>query len=278
MKIVYSIAKMKKTILYLVVLSAVAVAVSSCGAAKRLGYLQDMVPDVTYDMPLQPEAIIAKGDRMNITVYCSTPALAAPFNLSTGVSTVDPVSSNIGTEIVSAADNSYEVDNSGQINFPVFGKITVEGRTLTWLKEYLESELTSRKYIKDPVVTVGFSNFKYTIIGEISSGVHYEPSGKINIIDALANAGEPGESAVRNDIRVVRTVDGQRRMYSIDLTSKDCFYSPVFFLQQNDLIYVKPRADKHDDKVNNTISTSTTIFTAITTLVNTFLWYKLYVQ
>ena len=267
---------MKNTILHIIALSALAAALSSCGTAKRLGYLQDMVPDVTYDMPLQPEAIIAKGDRMNITVYCSTPALAAPFNLSTGVSTVDPATASIGTEIVSTADNSYEVDNSGQINFPVLGKISVEGQTLTWLKEYLQDELIARKYIKDPVVTVGFVNFKYTIIGEIASGVYYEPSGKINIIDALAKAGEPGESGIRNDIRVVRTVDGLRRMYSIDLTSKNCFYSPVFFLQQNDLVYVRPRNDKHDEKVNNTIGTVTTITTLVATLLNTFLWYKVY--
>ena len=269
---------MKKTILYLSALCVLAASVSSCGAAKRLGYLQDMETDVAYDMPLQPEAIIAKGDKMSITVYCSTPALAAPFNLSTGISTVDPATSNIGTEIVAAADNSYEVDNSGQINFPVLGKISVEGKTLSWLKEYLEEELISRKYIKDPVVTVGFTNFRYTIIGEVSSGVHYEPSGKINIIDALANAGEPNESALRNDIRVVRTVDGQRKMYSIDLTSKDCFYSPVFYLQQNDLVYVKPRKDKHDAKVNNTISVVTTVTSLLATLLNTFLWFRVYTR
>ena len=256
---------------------SVAAILSSCSAAKHISYLQDMVPDVTYNMPLQPEAIIAKGDRLKISVYCSTPALAAPFNLSKGSSAVDPVSSTVSGQST-AADNSYEVDNAGLIDFPVFGEIAVEGKTLGYLKEYLENELISRKYIKDPEVTVEFANFTYTLIGEISSGVHYVPDGKINIFDALAEAGEPTEYALLNEVCVIRTVDGNRRMYTIDLTSKDCYFSPVFFLQQNDMVYVKPRQGKQDVVVKDHASFITSLASIIVSCLNLFLWYQIYTR
>ena len=270
---------MKKNLISLMAIAAAVSLVSSCAAYKRLGYLQDMTPDVSYDMPLQPEATIAKGDKINITVYCSTPALAVPFNLSTGVSAVDPVTSSISTDIgpESPAGNSYEVDNGGDITFPVFGKIHVEGQTLVWLKSYLESELIDRKFIKDPVVTAEFTNFKYTLIGEIDSGVHYVPTGKINIFDALADAGEPYETGLRNEVCVIRTVDGKRRMYTIDLTSKDCYYSPVFFLQQNDMVYVKPMKNKHDATITQRLNVVSTSASLLTSLLNTFLWFRFYV-
>ena len=247
---------------------------SSCGAQKRLGYLQDMTTDVTYDMPLQPDAIIAKGDKLSISVYCSTPDLAAPFNLSTGMLSSG---SSASAEAV-GENNSYEVDKSGNIEFPILGKIHVEGRTLNYLSENIQNELISRRYMKDPVVKAEFSNFKYTLIGEISSGVHYVPDGKINIFEALAQAGEPNESALRTDVAVIRTVDGTRRMYTIDLTTKDCFYSPVFYLQQNDMVYLKPRKNKYDTRINDVKSTVQTIMQTVSSLLNTILWYTIYTR
>lgn len=270
---------MLKKSIYLVVFAAVMVLMTSCGAYKRLGYFQDMSPDVAYDMPQQPEAIIAKGDQLNISVYCSTPALAAPFNLATGVSAVDPSAVTAGADAVAKASESgsnYEVDGAGDINFPVFGKIHVEGETLKWLKEHIEGLLIERKFIKDPVVITEFTNFKYTLVGEIASGVHYVPSGKINIFDAIAEAGEPLETGMRNEVCVIRTVDGKRRMYTIDLTSKDCFYSPVYYLQQNDMVYVKPLKGKHDAIISQNLNVVSSATSLVTSLVNTFLWFKVY--
>lgn len=271
---------MREKLLHIAAFAFAAVLVTSCGSYKRLGYLQDMKPGVDYEMPAQPDAIIAKGDKISISVYCSTPALAAPFNIVTGVAAVDPVSSVAsGTaEVKDAATtgNEYLVSTSGDIIFPVFGSIHVEGQTLDWVKEYLETQLVEKKYIKDPVVTVGFTNFKYTLIGEVQSGVHFVPDGRINIFDAFAEAGEPLETGMRKEVCVIRTVDGKRKLYTIDLTSKDCFYSPVYYLQQNDMVYVKPLKNKHDAVVTQRLDDVKTASSVLSTIINTFLWFRIY--
>ena len=272
---------MKKAMILL--FAALAMLASSCGSYKRLAYLQDMEPGIDYSMPLQPDAIIAKGDRLSINVVCSTPELAAPFNILNGTAMAtaqitgngfNSQNNQLSTEGGTNAESNegYEVDNKGDLTFPVLGKIHVEGMTLKQVKERIESQIVSRRYIKDPIVVVKFTNFKFTILGEGSPGIYSVPDGRINIFDALAMSGDVSQDAVRRDIRVVRTVDGKRRMYNIDLTTKDCYYSPVFFIQQNDMIYIMPKNAKFDSTVNNRFTIFNSIITGLSTIVNALIW------
>ena len=269
------------------ILAAAVLALSSCGTYKRIAYIQDMVPDVTYSMPAKPDAKIAKNDKLSITVTCSTPALAAPFNLPMGEQPVDATTSAVvggntytgnsvatGSRTVGSENQTgYEVDRNGDINFPIIGKMHVEGLTLKDVKEQVEAAL-SPKYMKDPVVFVSFVNFQITMLGEIGAGNYLIPSGSMNMFEALAMAGDVNYDAVRNEIWVIRTNEGKRRLYTIDLQTKDCYYSPVFFLQQNDMIYVKPRNTKFDNPVNNRLSVISTIFSGIGAAVNGFILYR----
>lgn len=267
-------------------LVAMTLAATSCGTYKRLGYLQDMDPGVSYSMPQQPDARIAKGDKMAIIVACSTPDLALPFNILNGVSPIDPVTGdNSTTEGITATGMQpsnmpagYEVDANGDINFPVLGKVHAEGLTLSELKTYLEAQIVEKRYIKDPVVVATFTNFKFTILGEGGVGVYSSPDGKVNMFDALAMSGDLTDDAVRNDIWVVRTVDGKRQLYTVDLKTKDCYYSPAFFIQQNDMIYVKPRNKKFDQTVNNRWTVLNSLVGVLGTALNGWIWLRYMMQ
>jgi len=247
---------------------------TSCGTYKRLGYLQDMEQDITYSMPLQPDAIIAKGDRLSIQIVCGTPELAAPFNILNGASVSSAIIEDKSTDAKNTTETNegYEVDKNGDILFPVLGRMHIEGMTLKQVKEKIESQIVSRRYIKDPVAVIRFTNFSFTIIGEGGTGVYQVPDGRVNIFDALAMSGDLTEDAVRDDIWVVRTVDGKRRLHTINLKTKDCYYSPAFFIQQNDMIYIKPKDSKFDFTTNNRISILNTVISAVSAAINAVIW------
>lgn len=240
---------MKKSLVF--ALFCVMLLASSCGAYKRMGYLQDMEPGQTYEVTRYPDPHIYINDKIRIVVTSSTPELAAPFNMVSGAITYDPVSgdTNLSTDVKS--EEGYTVDTDGNINFPVLGKIHVDGISPQQLKDLIEGELISRAYINDPIVNVDFINFQITTLGELGASNRLIPSGEINIIQALAEAGDVTENAQRDDIWVVRTLGGTREVFSINLKSRSLYDSPAFWLQQNDLIYVKPRDTTRDAAVNN---------------------------
>lgn len=255
----------------ILILLSLALMATSCGTYKRLGLLQDMEQDITYSMPLQPDAIIAKGDKLSIQIVCGTMELAKPFNIMNGTS----VSSGVIEEADKSSDfvnEGYEVDKNGDIIFPVLGRMHIEGMTLKQVKERIESQIISRRYIKDPVAVIRFTNFSFTIIGEGTNNIYHVPDGRVNIFDAIAMAGGLSEDAVRDDIWVVRTVDGKRRLYTINLKTKDCYYSPAFFIQQNDMIYIKPKDTKFDKVVSNRMTVLSTTISAIGTAINAIIW------
>lgn len=263
-------------------LLALALVASSCGTYKRLAYLQDMEPGIAYSMPQQPEARIAKGDKIAIIVACSTPDLAIPFNILSGVAPIDPVtgasSATVGTSSIGMQTTEmpagYEVDANGDINFPVLGRIHAEGLTLSELKGYIEEQIMAKRFIKDPVVVARFTNFRFTILGEGGKGVYSSADGKVNMFDAMAMSGDLTDDAVRTDIWVIRTVDGKRQLYTIDLKTKDCYYSPAFFIQQNDMIYVKPKNTMFDTAVNNRWTVLNSILGVLGTSINAWIWLQ----
>jgi polysaccharide export outer membrane protein len=117
----------------------------------------------------------------------------------------------------------------------------VEGKTINQVKKEMAAEIIRRGYIKEPVIKIELENFTVTVVGETATSVMAVDGGSINILQVIASSGGTEEKAKIPDIMVVRTENGQRMAYTINLQSKDLFDSPVFWLQQNDLVYVKPR-------------------------------------
>lgn len=258
---------------FLLALAAAALLLGSCSSYKKLTYLQDMETLVNYEVAEQPDVRISVNDKLSIFVTCQEPALAAPFNLQSGTFSVDPNTGEATSSVSSESSKGYLVDKDGCINFPVLGLIPAAGYTLNEFRELLTGLITDTKYVKEPIVIVEFMNFQFTVLGEASPGNYNVPNGHINILEAIAMAGDLSTAAKRDDVWVIRTQNGVRTVYSMDMRSKSLYDSPAFHLQQNDVIYIKPQKSKRDSDaqwvssiwsaVTGTLSLASSLFIAL---------------
>ena len=137
---------------------------------------------------------------------------------------------------------SYLVDKDGNINFPILGKVHVEGMTRNKLADYLTQQIS--KDVKNPVVYVSFRNYKVTILGEVRNpGTYTMDSEKVTILQALGRAGDLNLTALR-EVVLLREVNGQLTHTTIDLKNSDVLNSPYYYLQQNDVLYIPPSATR----------------------------------
>ena len=230
---------------YLILAAIVAAAFSlfSCKSStyKKINYLQDVSGDTTMTMAATKGIVIQHKDQLSIVVSSRTPALAAEFNL--------PVASyQAGTELYMEGSSmqrllGYVVDNDGRINFPVLGMIEAAGKTRWELQNFIRDEIIAGGYIKDPIVTVEFLNFKISVLGEVNSPGTFTIAGdKITIFGALALARDLTIYGRRDRIQIIRENGDARNIYMVDLRDSDIFNSPAYYLQQNDMIYVEPNS------------------------------------
>ncbi len=227
----------------------VLVLLSSC-ASKQKSYLilQGMEEGQKYPVEKKHEAIIQYDDRLSIKVSCKNPELAIPFNV-TGQSIQVDANGNPVVSSMSATTKSqgYRVDSDGYIDFPILGKLYVQGMTLNQAIDLIRTRIIESNYIKDPLVFIEFLNFKYTVMGAVGSNGTFSVDGdRITILEAIAKTGELSSRANIKHVSVIREVGGERQVYYVDLRTKDIFDSPCYFLQQNDIVYVEPRYKKKD--------------------------------
>ena len=215
---------------------------ASCSAQKRVWYLQDV-------QPASPEQIVQNGeirikplDRLIVVVNSKDPELAVPFNSSTAMSSLS--GSTTSTNSIESLQ-TRTVDEQGCIVMPILGTIHCEGLTRNELARLIADKIVEGGYINDPSVNVQFSDMKFSVIGEVAHPGSFEiDRDRISILDALAMAGDMTVYGMRNEVIVAREADGKRTIEVLDLTSKDVFSSPAFYLQQNDVVYVKPNKYK----------------------------------
>lgn len=140
--------------------------------------------------------------------------------------------------------DGYLVDKSGDINFPVIGKIRLLGLTKEAATDTIENIL-NREYVKDPTVNIRFLNFKITLVGEVN-----RPSTvtilteKVNIMQAISLAGDLTVIGKRENVLIIREKDGERKLIRVDLNDKALLTSPNYYLQQNDIVYIEPDSYK----------------------------------
>lgn len=208
--------------------------------------------------PLYDARILPK-DLLTITVTATDPEAVQSFNLTvpsrtTGLSTYSQPQLQ-----------PYLVDNSGQINFPVLGMITLSGLT----KREAELKITDLlgKYLKEPpVVTVSFVNYKISVLGEVARPNTFTISNeKVNIFEALAMAGDMTIWGRRDNVKIIREdAQGNQRVILMDLNDRNLIYSPYYYLQQNDVVYVEPNKTKAR---NSEIGSATGIWLSATSVV-----------
>ena len=173
-----------------------------------------------------------------------------------------------------AKDNAklldYLVDNEGNIDYPVLGKLHVAGLTTRECEALIRKEL--QQYLNEvPNVTVRTSNYKISVLGEVKSpGTYTVSDERINIFQALALAGDMTVFSVRDDVQLLREDSlGNRRVLHLDLTSADIALSPDYYLQQNDIVYVKPtKAKVHSNTFSNNSSTWVSLMSLAATIAS----------
>ena len=217
--------------------------VASCTSYKNVPYLQnpEAVNDFEETLPLYDAKIMPK-DLLSITVNTTDPKAATPFNL-TVQTPINAALTNISTT-TQPTMQQYLVNNKGEIDFPVIGRLEVGGLTKNEAEDLIRERL--KPYLKEsPIVTVRMANYKISVLGEVARpGSFTIGNEKVNVLEALAMAGDMTVYGVRSEVAVTREVDGVRTIEYLDLTSTDIFNSPAFYLQQNDVVYVKPNKYK----------------------------------
>lgn len=227
--------KMKK-LKFLVIVCCLALA--SCKTYKNINYIQDVQVNSTESIVENQGIRIQPKDMLSIVVSSKTPELAMAFNLPV-------VSYQAGSEVVSGAGTTrllgYVVDNDGNIDFPLLGKIQVAGLTRWQLQELIKQQIVNAGLMKELVVTVEFMNFKVSIMGEVNAPGSYTINGdKVTILEALSMAKDLTIFGKRDGVYVIREENGKRTTYNVDLRSVDLFNSPAYYLRQNDVVYVEP--------------------------------------
>ncbi len=241
----------------------------SC-APTNIAYFQDLDPGVSVTQITNAVDItMSPGDKISIIVNSKDPLLADLFNLPI-------VSRQIGQKTVltsyTQGISGYTVDHDGNIEFPVLGSIHIEGMTRKEVEEFIKNELVSNNLIKDPVITVEFMNFTIAVLGEVKNPGRYNiDKDQVTVLDALGLAGDLTIFGKRENIMVLREVDGQQHVYGINLCSAEQVYSsPAFYLQQNDIVYVEPNPRKtRDSTINGNAIFSTSFWISIATLITT---------
>ena len=220
----------------------------SCSTPAYYSYLRDMEYETPYLAQPAPELRLQVEDRVTIQVFSTDAELAEPFNAS--IETID----GSGQQTTSS---SYVVDKNGNIDFPVLGTLHIEGKTLNQLKEDISADIIRLGYIREPIVKVEMENFNITVIGQMGQSILPVEGNSINILQVLARTNGANEYTNLQDVMVIRTEEGERIAYSVNLQSKSLFDSPVFYLQQNDVVYVKPRGLRP----STTLTAITSVFT-----------------
>ena len=245
---------------------------NSCLTPKKVVYVEDMEVDKNYQVLTQPVLKIQKNDRLSIAVSVKDLELAAPFNQMAGGYQVtekgEVHTRNVGT----TNQTGYLVDQQGNIDFPVLGTISVEGMTLEGLKGYLVGQLEGKGLLQNPIVKIELLNLKINMMGAINNiGVLEVPDAKITLLEAISKAGGLKPSASPSEITVIREENGERKMIQTDITQYDIFNSPAYHLQQNDIVYVKPKVGEVTTREQNNrffLSTGLSLITMVFTFLN----------
>lgn len=223
------------------------------------------MPVIDYTTKIEPE------NNLVITVKSEIPEASAMFNLPY-LNPASPGSTDIST---TPQLQTYEVDNKGDIDFPRLGTIHVAGMTTYELKDYLTKRIS--EYVKDPIVTVNMQGYRIVVMGEVNAPQTIVTSAdRFSVLDALAQAGDLSDYALRDNILVLRrTADNQIEYHRINLYDSDITQSPYFWLKNNDVVMVSPNKIKEDNSKYNqnnayklsVISTITGISSSIIALI-----------
>lgn len=241
---------------------------TGCSSYQKSLYLQnDAVINQSTQGQLYDFRIMPK-DLLTIVVSTTDPAASAPFYRKLGQDKNNGGNSTMGMQNTNLL--GYLVDNNGEIDFPVLGKIQVTGLTTRECEALLREKL--KPYLKEnPLVTVTSSNYKFSVLGEVNApGTYTVQDEKVTIFEAIAQAGDMTLFSIRDDVQLLREdSEGRRQVIHLNLNDANITQSPYFYLQQNDVIYVKPtKAKVRTNTFNSNASMWITILSVLTSVTS----------
>jgi polysaccharide export outer membrane protein len=246
---------------------------TSCIPTKDLIYLQDKSNGETVNQSV--EAISQKpyrlqlSDVLNVTIKSRDPELTSIYNATT------QANGNVNEQTIYM--NGYHVDDHGKIRLPILGEINVLGRTPEEVREIVEKRLLDEQFTPEAgiFVTVKLAGFRYVANGEVgTTGTKILFQEKVNILEAIANAGDINITGDRKDVIVMRRFPHGTETFHIDLTDANAMKSPVYHLQPNDYIYVKPLKQKTWGTGKTGIESLSTFITLLSVTTTVFLLLK----
>ena len=228
---------------------------SSCASKKDVVYFQNAG---------QFETIVGKNDFTPkfkvddlVSIHVSTldNEASVPFNLFRGAS-----EGGITPEQV-----DYLIDKEGEIDFPVIGKIKIAGLSPQETRELLVDRLS--EYLKDPIINIRLRNFTVTVLGEVNKpGTYPIDSERVTILEAIGLAGDLTIKGQRENVMVIRDFDGTKVYTRINLLAKEAFNSPVYYLTQNDVVYIEPNQSAvQSSQLDNRATILVSIFSVLIT-------------
>jgi len=235
---------------------------SSCASKKEVVYFQNTG---SFETLVDKNSFTPKfkvDDLVSIHVSTLNAEASAPFNLFRGA-----VEGGIRPEQV-----DYLIDKEGEIDFPVIGKLKISGLSAEEVRSLLREKLS--EYLKDPIINIRLKNFSVTILGEVNRPGTYPVNGeRITILEALGLAGDLTVKGVRENVMVIRDFDGTKVYTRVDLTKKETMSSPVYYLTQNDVVYVEPNqsaitASSLDNRATIAVSILSVIITSTVILLS----------
>lgn len=242
----------------------------SCKPQKDLNYMQDVEQQATQIAYTMEKNTLQPNDQLVITIMAKDMDVVKPFNqnYSSGQTLQNAqLSGNLSNVSQTATGPTYVVDSQGFIDFPILGKLDTNGQTIETFKEELQNKLA--RYIKNPTVGVKLNNFKVSVMGEVNRpGLYVLADGKGTIMEALSMAGDLSIYGIRDQIMLIRSVDGQMEKVKLDITKSDFINSPYYTLKQGDVIYVP--ANKTKQKTSR-LDPNTGIYISVASIVVTIL-------
>ncbi|APA65508.1 polysaccharide biosynthesis/export family protein [Maribacter sp. 1_2014MBL_MicDiv] len=252
---------LKPKINHYLLLFIIGVFFTSCASKQDVVYFQDAQEYETIISDNSHVNTFKIDDVISINVSTLDSEASLPFNVFKGV-----MANGSRPEQL-----DYIIDKNGNIDFPVLGEIKIVGLTPEETKNLLKEKL--QPYLKDPIINIRLVNFTVTVLGNVNSPGTYPVNGEqITVLEAIGLANDLNIKGMRKNVLVIRDFNGTKVYTRIDLTTKEALNSPVYYLTQNDVVYVEPnnsaiKTSSLDNRASIAISVASLLITTALILV-----------
>jgi len=233
---------------------------TSCAVREKVVYFQDSETGGDTLKPYNYSPVYHANDLLSVSVSAMDAEAVKPFNTNVIAYTAED-----GKASSVPMQQGYFVDSAGMIDLPVLGQVKVGDLTRSQATKLIREKLNA--YVVNPIVTIKILNYKITVLGDVKvPGTFPIPSERVTLPEALGMAGDMNITGIRKNVLVIRDIDGVKTEFRVDLTSKECYNSPAYYLLQNDIVYVEPNKAKRN---SSTVGTNAGIIVSVSSLIIT---------